>query len=509
MRQTRRRLVTPVAAGLVSTAMAAAGLGAATASGAAASSTPGPKISLIATQKSVTVPRFGHQVFLDPGIWVAADKAPLQIDVARTSYTSPVRAVQVIKEGHVTIERPLPSWVRDGWNGLRDFIRMTVRNVHGKVVASKFMTFCPGSYDAARTTPSSATNDPFPQGCGPGDPFPISEVWGLARGWATNPTDQFYGFPGGGSGGFKLGLGKYRVTETITPGYIRLFGIPASGRSATVTVHVVKQQGCCSPSGCCSGGASRHRGPVDRPLPSLPKNVPTLSHVPANALPELTPLPSWGISTSHVRKSKQDFLNFGATVWVGGNSPLDVEGFRQPGSPTMKAYQYYWRGGRIVGRTPAGTMGFDNKNGHNHWHFEQFAKYVLLNANKTVAVRSEKVGFCIAPTDPVNMTMPGATWQPSSIGLGGQCGLPTAMWVQEYMPMGWGDTYDQFKAGQAFNITHLPDGTYYIEIIANPEHRLHEVTQANDVSLRKVIISGPAGHRHVSVPAWHGIDPEK
>ena len=474
MRHTRRRRVAPVATGLVVAAMTVTGLGAATASGAAASTTPGPKIGLIAPQKSVTVPRFGKQVFLDPGIWVATTHAPLRIDVARSSYTSPVRAVQIIKDHGVTIERPLPSWVRDGWNGLRDFIRMKVRNVHGKVVASKLITFCPDSYNAERAGPSSATTDLYPQGCGPGDPFPLSEVWGLARGWAADPTNQFFGFGTGAA--IKLGLGKYHVTETITPGYRRLFGIPARDRSAAVTVHVVKQQGCCSPKGCCAPGDSQHSRPVSKPLPSLPKNVPLLSHVPANALPDLTPLPSWGISTSHVRKSKQDFLNFGATVWVGGHSPLDVEGFRTPGSATMKAYQYYWHNGRIVGRTPAGTMGFDNKKGHHHWHFEQFAKYVLLNA--------------------------------SSVGLTGLCGQPSALWVQEYMPIGWGDFYSQLKAGQAFNITNLADGTYYIEIIANPEHLLHEVTRANDVSLRKVIITGPAGHRHVRVPAWHGIDPE-
>ena len=103
---------------------------------------------------------------------------------------------------------------------------------------------------------------------------------------------------------------------------------------------------------------------------------------------------------------------------------------------------------------------------------------------------------------------PCAKWE-TAFGLSGQCGVPTANWVSEYMPIGWGDTYDQFKAGQAFNITHLPDGTYYIEIIANPEHLLHEVTAANDVSLRKAIITGPAGDRHVRVPAWHGIDAEK
>jgi hypothetical protein len=49
---------------------------------------------------------------------------------------------------------------------------------------------------------------------------------------------------------------------------------------------------------------------------------------------------------------------------------------------------------------------------------------------------------------------------------------------------------------------------YYIEIIANPEHLLHEVSTANDISLRKVIIGGTRGHRTVRVPAYDGIDPE-
>ncbi len=39
---------------------------------------------------------------------------------------------------------------------------------------------------------------------------------------------------------------------------------------------------------------------------------------------------------------------------------LDVEGFRSNGSPIMKAYQYFWKNGRVIGRTRAGTMGFDD-----------------------------------------------------------------------------------------------------------------------------------------------------
>ena len=44
---------------------------------------------------------------------------------------------------------------------------------------------------------------------------------------------------------------------------------------------------------------------------------------------------------------------------------------------------------------------------------------------------------------------------------------------------------------------------------ANPGHHLHETITANDVTVRKVIISGTRGHRHVKVPAWNGIDPER
>jgi hypothetical protein len=233
-----------------------------------------------------------------------------------------------------------------------------------------------------------------------------------------------------------------------------------------------------------------------------------MSHPPQAALPDLVAQPSWGIFTNR-GGSGRDLLSFGATVWVAGNSPLDVEGFRVGGSPVMQAYQYFWRNGHVIGRVRAGTMGFDSQKGHHHWHFQQFAAYRLLNASKKVAVRSHKVGFCIFPSDPVDLLLPRAEWQPTSTRPTGQCGSPTALWVQEMLPLGWGDTYFQFVAGQSFDITNLPNGTYYIEVIANPLHVLRETTTSNDISLRKVILGGTPGHRTVKVSAWHGIDPER
>jgi hypothetical protein len=246
------------------------------------------------------------------------------------------------------------------------------------------------------------------------------------------------------------------------------------------------------------------------PLPALPA-VRTMKNPPADVLPDLVPLPAWGMNIAHTGSKKvvgHDYLDFAATVAVGGNSPLDVEAFRSNASPVMKAYQYFYKNGKVVGRAPAGTMGFDKAKGHNHWHFEQFAKYTLLSANKKQVVRSQKVGFCIAPTDAVNLLLRNAVWNPTFIGFGGQCGSTTALWVREMMPVGWGDTYEQFLAGQAFDITNLKNGTYYVAITANPGHLLKETSYRNDISLRKVIISGAKGHRHFVVPAYDGIDPE-
>lgn len=61
------------------------------------------------------------------------------------------------------------------------------------------------------------------------------------------------------------------------------------------------------------------------------------------------------------------------------------------------------------------------------------------------------------------------------------------------MPVGWGNTYLQSVAGQAFDITGVPNGTYYIEITANPQHVLYESNTRNDLSLRKVILGGTPG----------------
>lgn len=498
------------AATLGLTSITTAALGAAQSAGSvtsAASASGSPQLRLIAAQKEIVVGQYGKgKVFFDPGIWVASLGAAFQINVSRAPYGAPERATQVIRTSDGTVSQPLPSWLLAGWNGLGHFLHVTITNPKGQIIHTRSLTFCPNGYDLAKATPDSANTSPFPLQCAAGDPFAVGEVWGLARGWAADAVGyQAYYLPAGTT---------YRLTETIGPRYAALFGISPRHATATVKIKVVPSKDCkqqCQfskraavPANFASVQRPASSSPQARNhLPSMPA-ARILKQAPKDAEPDLIPTPAWQIAVSNT-KAKESYVDFASTVWIGGNGPLDVEGFRIPGTGKMLAYQYFYRDGKVIGRMRAGTMGFAN---YNAWHFQQFAQYLLLNAHRKVVVRSRKVGFCIAPSDSVNMLLRHATWQPSYTGIFGNCGDPSALWVTEELPLGWGDTYVQTIPYQSFEVTDLPNGTYYIEIVANPEHLLHETNTANDVSLRKVIISGKPGHRRVRVPAWHGIDPE-
>ena len=78
--------------------------------------------------------------------------------------------------------------------------------------------------------------------------------------------------------------------------------------------------------------------------------------------------------------------------------------------------------------------------------------------------------------------------------------------MREVLDVGSGDTYTQYRPGQSFDITDLPNGTYHIQVIANPANRLQETDLKNNVSLRKVVLGGTPGARTVSVPPVDLID---
>ena len=154
-------------------------------------------------------------------------------------------------------------------------------------------------------------------------------------------------------------------------------------------------------------------------------------------------------------------------------------------------------------------MEYDARPSHQHWHFEDFATYDLVDRNGHRVRTSGKEAFCLAPTDAIDLLLPHAAVNPGNGDLGTACGDLSSIWVREVLAAGWGDTYTQARAGQSINISTLPNGTYWVRVTANPVDRLIERRTSNNVSLRRIVIGGPVGARRVWVPPVGQVDSEK
>jgi len=254
-------------------------------------------------------------------------------------------------------------------------------------------------------------------------------------------------------------------------------------------------------------GLARQLGPTVRPGPATaaraPSTTATLASGAAVDLPDLVPLPSENIDTFN--EDGVDLLRFNSTMANLGVGRLQVDGFRDgaPSDHQMLAYQVLYRGGVPAGRRPAGTLDIEE---HGHWHFEALARYRLIDARGRVAATSGKIGFCMADVHQIDAGIPGFV-VPDVLGFFG-CGNALYRSDRMWIDPGWGDEYDQVRPGQALDLTGVPNGTYRIQIQADPDRKLLEATRANNESLRTIVLGGEPGARTVTVPPVDGVDTE-
>ncbi|MGH2752448.1 MAG: lysyl oxidase family protein [Actinomycetota bacterium] len=447
-----------------------------------------PTIGMRAAKDTIEVTRRPHRpAWFDPAVYLVAHDGPFELRVTRDAYDQPIKLTRMLPGGGT---EELDAGLLKGIWGLRDFFKVHVRNSQGEIVKRRSLDFCPNSWDKQRIDDSGPARESYPTYCG-GGPFTKGMVWGIDQGWATSAFG-YYGVK------IKGPNGRYTVTTSIASKYVELLDVAADAVSAAVEVKVKTTK----------GGGCHHCAPPAKPLAQrMSASVPTIEDPDPSVLPDLVALPAFGMYLRSGKKKER--LSFAATVWVGGASGLHVEGFRRPSEDLMDAYQYFYEDGEIVGRAPAGSFEYDDRRGHSHWHFRQFAAYRIVTADDGEVVKSTKEAFCLAPTDPVDLTLEGAEWTPDEIGFGGStCGYETSLWIREVLPLGWGDTYMQSRPGQSFNVTNLPNGKYFIEVEANPGAFLHDQDLDNNVERRKIILKGKPGRRYVKVPPWNGIDTE-
>lgn len=476
-------------------------------------------LKLISTSSNVQVDRYGN----DPGmlnlsLFVAAPHG-FEVRARRARYDRPIVATRVLRSGsHVTVE-PLFERV-ETFDGLTGFFNITVLSESGATVSSWTAPFCPNSWGRVRVSPSASDRPSYPDDCTAGV-WTRGMVWGIDAGWASPVTLGF--LPRG------LADGTYTAAVTANPAWASALGVDPGEFSQQVafTLSTIVYQG----PGPVKRVAGRPSPRHTRRTPQRPK----AARVPgANGRPDLVPLPAWdikfrvpdfgdgggdgggiiippvpspqatGTPTGDPQPEQRDILQFAATVWNAGPSPLVVDGFRRPGQEVMDAYQSFYVKGRRVATKRTGSLVYHQE--HQHWHFLDFATHRLLDASGHRVVLGMKEGFCLAPTDAVDLTVPGAGLRPGEIGLGSACGDISALGIREVMPAGWGDTYGAGTQGQEFDVTEVPNGTYYIEVVANPIGSLVERATSNNRSLRRIEIGGTLGARTVTAAPYQGVN---
>ncbi len=454
-----------------------------------------PSLQLIVTESAIEQIRSPESEFVIidelPG-FVAAVGGAFEIQVNRLDDGSTsVQQVTRLADGSIGERRRLPRWTVADWTqGLDAFFRVRVTDASGTEIHAAAIPFCPLSAERFRIDDTGPPLPTYPYGCSETE-LTVGMAWGIDTGWSSRAPDSIFV-------GTDVPDGTYRLDIEISRRYRDLFRIPADRARASLSVEIV--------TGVIDGpvgdpaGTERSVGDIHG-LPAQTALPPSVSPD-ASGLPDLIALPPFNIfmaGPDDPGSEGVDAIIFAANVWNGGDGPLVVEGFRQPGEAVMDAYQYLYENGSIVGKELVGELEYDPIEGHRHWHFRDFAQYRIIDdAGNEVAV-SGKEAFCLMPTDPVDLTIPNAEWRVWDSGLATSCGSFGAIWIREILQVGWGDTYYQGVPGQWIEIADVPNGEYLLEVATNTDGRLAELRDDNNVATTRILLGGEPGARTVEV----------
>jgi hypothetical protein len=421
-------------------------------------------------------------------VLVVAHGQAVEVRTHRTSYRSGWVTTLIVRrpDGSVARSAPLPR-AHSTLLGITNFAHAVLSGPRGRI-ADGVVSWCPGLNLHQAVDPDAAADPVYPEVCSV-HPFGFGLVTGIEPGWASAVANRSLFIPA------SVPDGTYTVTVTVTPAIAAPLGLPKTGRTVVLSLVLHTR-----PSAELAEGIIASDPLTEAPRPLAAATVVTPD---ADTLPDLIPLPAYGIMTTIVEG--RDQLRFAANTWNAGPGTLVVEGYRVAGTETMDAVQIFYRNGQPVGSAPIGQMVFHHGEGHDHWHFTDFTAYDLTDTARRVVATSGKQAWCMAPTAAVDLTVAGATYRPASTGLLGACGGLEAQWLRELLPVGWGDTYVQKVAGQAIDITDVPNGRYYVRVTVNPVGKVFERNRRNNVSMRLVILGGQPGHRTVKVRAYQGI----
>jgi hypothetical protein len=451
-----------------------------------------PSLRLWSVLNKVTAVRYGtdKHLYFSPGAYLAADGGAFEMDATRGS-DGTIALWQVSRDAkgvHQLRQIVAPSRAQFG-AGLPRFLHLVITDARGSTVLTRDIAMCPnGNYGQSRVDASGPDSPTFPYDCG--GPLTHAAVWGIDEGWATQLSLGFV---------FRPADGTYNLDVSIAPTYASQLQIPDADTHVklALVVQTQKDGGCGIAAFPCPVAS---RPGIARPGVTQAPAAGTAGAAAAvlqkgSGLPDMRALPAHDLSITHSKRNGHDYLNFGATIWNAGSGPLVVEGFRTGSAEVMNATQFIYQNGQPTSSQVVGQFEYDHRRGHNHWHMEDIAQYDLLDQSGNRVLLSGKQSFCLAPTDSIDLTLPGAAWQPDQASLWSACAGEESIWLREVLPAGWGDTYFQSVAGQSFDITGQKDGHYQVRVTTDPADHLLESDYTNNVGLLPITLGGTPGHR--------------
>ena len=190
-------------------------------------------------------------------------------------------------------------------------------------------------------------------------------------------------------------------------------------------------------------------------------------------LPDLTPIASTlgeRLSIDRNEIPGRTLMRFSTEVANAGDGPLEIWGGSTSGN-SQQVFQRIYQEGGDSRDTLAGEFVYHP--GHGHIHFEGFATYHLLNSNGNVVASGGKTSFCLIN---IRQPFPGVTANADVVhGRGGNsCGSIQGI------SAGYSDVYSASLDDQWIDVTNVPDGTYTLEIITDPDNNIEELDETNN-----------------------------
>lgn len=167
-----------------------------------------------------------------------------------------------------------------------------------------------------------------------------------------------------------------------------------------------------------------------------------------------------------------------------GAGPLELNGGAIHENGTQDVWQRieYSDGGHEV--RLAGEFEYHPE--HDHVHFAGFAEYNLRAVTSEdgvgdVVATGGKTSFCVLDLQDYDLTLPQAPSEPQFVGCDTSQGLS----------VGWADIYDRELPDQWIDVTGVPAGEYWLEVVVDPENRLLEGDDSNNTASILIDLQAP------------------